>query len=109
MTEIQVKALHQWFGEEWESVVKLSWRAMAEELLGLQQPTYPEFGASQAAARKALREVQEGKMLEEGKMIEDGYEPLDEAFEEGETIGLMMGARAELPELDEDGFYVVPF
>ena len=33
MTEIQVKALHQWFGEEWESITKLSWRAMAEELL----------------------------------------------------------------------------
>ena len=37
MTEMQVKSLRQWYGGDWESVIKLSWRAMAEELLDLQQ------------------------------------------------------------------------
>ena len=93
MTEMHVKSLRQWYGGDWESVIKLSWRAMAEELLDLQRPTFAEFGASQAAARAALGEVQKAKAaadLEEGKLIEEGYEPLDE-------------------EMDEDGFYVVPF
>ena len=100
MTEIQVKSLRQWYGPEWGSVVKLSERAMAEELLDLQRPTYTEFGASQAAAREALRQVQKAKAaLHHGKMIEDGYEPLDE-----ECAECVHG-----DEMDEDGFYVVPF
>ena len=89
MTEIQVKSLRQWYGPEWGSVVKLSERAMAEELLDLQRPTYTEFGASQAAAREALRQVQKAKAA-----LHHGEECAECVHDD---------------EVDEDGFYVVPF
>lgn len=56
------KALRQWYGEEGaEAVVKLGLRALAEELLFLEKPTFPQHGAAKRAAFNALFEVSEAK------------------------------------------------